>query len=171
MAINIEIIKVEIEQKGKYQVANIMYKTGDGKPDNKKIVSFDAHSKDVFKTLVAAQPGDIFDVVSEKIEGYWKWTAATSAGKNVGGAAASGGGRATTSPRSTYETPEERAARQVYIVRQSSISNAVELLKDPKKPASVDDVIDVARQFEAYVFGTEAPAKEMPDFLKEPDIT
>ena len=47
------------------------------------------------------------------------------------------------------ETKEERAARQVYIIRQSSLSTAVELLGQGK---SVDEVIKVAKQFETYVF-------------------
>jgi len=41
---------------------------------------------------------------------------------------------------------------QRYIVRQSSLSNAINL-KGSK--ASVEDVIAVAKQFEAFVFGEE----------------
>lgn len=54
------------------------------------------------------------------------------------------------SPKSTYETPEERAKKQVYIVRQSSITNAI-ALKGNK--ASVEEIINVAKQFETFVFG------------------
>ena len=61
-------------------------------------------------------------------------------------ASASVGARVTGS---NYETKEERAARQVYIIRQSSLSTAVELLGQGK---SVADVIATAKQFEAYVF-------------------
>ena len=43
------------------------------------------------------------------------------------------------------------------IVRQSSLSTAVALLKTDKKAASVDEVILTARQFEAYVMGTTPP--------------
>ena len=54
---------------------------------------------------------------------------------------------------SNYETAEERARRQVYIIRQSSLGTAVELLGSG---ASVADVINTAKQFEAYVFSKEA---------------
>jgi hypothetical protein len=64
------------------------------------------------------------------------------------------------SPKSTYETPEERAARQVLIVRQSSISSAVEFavahkVKDPQ------EVIAIAKQFEDYVFGNDKVKQEV----------
>ena len=63
----------------------------------------------------------------------------------------------STSPKSTYETPEERAKRQVLIVRQSSLSSAIELLKTDKKSPTVPEVLQVAKQFEAYVFGNDDP--------------
>jgi hypothetical protein len=53
------------------------------------------------------------------------------------------------SPKNTYETADERAHKQVYIVRQSSISSAIALL--PK--AKVEDILQTAKQFEEYVFG------------------
>jgi len=167
--INIEIIKVEVVNSGKYSTANIMYKGPDGKPDGKKIVSFDKDSKNAYATLTGAQPGDFFDVKSEKVGNYWKWTDATATGKNVGGSVGGGSAKATQAPvRSSYETPEERAKRQVYIIRQSSISSAVELLKDPKKTPAADEVIAIAKEFEAYVLDTELAADEFE--LKEPEI-
>ena len=51
---------------------------------------------------------------------------------------------------SNYETKEERAARQVYIIRQSSLATAVDLLG---QGASTDTVIETAKVFEAYVLG------------------
>lgn len=58
----------------------------------------------------------------------------------------------TTSPKSTYETPEERAARQVYIVRQSSIGHALTYLSANKKDYSVTDILKLAKTFETHVF-------------------
>lgn len=150
-----------------------MYKGPDGKPDAKKIVSFDKDSKAAYAALTAAQPGDFFDVKSEKVGNYWKWTDASVTGKNVGGGvvpAFGGASKSTSSPRSNYETPEERAKRQVYIIRQSSISSAVELLKDPKKTPAADEVIAIAREFEAYVMDTGESVFNAEE-LKEPDIT
>ena len=75
------------------------------------------------------------------------------------------GGRVTGS---NYETKEERAQRQVYIIRQSSISSAVELLGTGAKTA---DVIATAKEFEAYVFAKEAnPTKEVNFDDLEDDI-
>ena len=48
------------------------------------------------------------------------------------------------------------AERQVMIVRQSSISSAVELLKGTKG-ASVEEVLKVAKQFEEFVLAKPAP--------------
>jgi hypothetical protein len=57
------------------------------------------------------------------------------------------------SPKSNYETADERAARQVMIVRQSSISNAVALLKTEKHTPTTEEVLAVAKQFENFVLG------------------
>lgn len=55
------------------------------------------------------------------------------------------------SPKSTYETPEERAKKQVYIVRQSSISAAIAYIG---KAATIEQLLTTAKAFEAYVFST-----------------
>jgi len=60
--------------------------------------------------------------------------------------------------RGGWETPEERAAKQIYIVRQSSISNAIAfygMRADHDKDVLEDDVISLAKRFEAYVFGND----------------
>ena len=181
--LNIEVIKTESTtvptEKGSYQSLVVTYKNlADGKPDSKKMLSFDKDSKAAFKALTGAKDGDIFDVVSEKVGDYWKWKSASMAGKSngVANAPTTGGYKGTTSPKSTYETPEERAKRQVYIVRQSSIANAIDTLKTDKKVPTVAEVIDVARQYEAFVFGNDStfnPQELTEQFtlLKEPEIT
>ncbi len=61
--------------------------------------------------------------------------------------------------RSTYETPEERAKKQVYIVRQSSLSVARDnLAVGAKSPPDAESIIALARKFEAYVFDTKLPS-------------
>src|SRR5690606_32546457 len=68
--------------------------------------------------------------------------------------------------KSTYETPEERAERraldkekfafekekQKLIIRQSSLANAVNLLKG-SGDETVEQIIEFAKEFEAYVIG------------------
>ena len=72
----------------------------------------------------------------------------------------------SVSPKSTYETPEERAKKQVYIVRQSSITAAINY-RGTK--VSIEDIITTAKQFEAYVFGVDFD-DGMPMSMKSDDI-
>lgn len=164
MSFSIEILKVGVESKGKYRVAVVDHKTGDGKVDSKKIMSFAnkdfPSTADVFKTLSQAQQGDQYEIEAKKdTNGFWQWIAAVSVGK-ASVPASPGGKVVSQTVRSSYETPEERAARQVYIVRQSSIANAVaNLSRDGARP-SVDEIIDLAKEFEAYVFGVNRVSPE-----------
>lgn len=157
---NIEILKVTVTPQGKFRVAVVDHKTSDGKVDSKRLVSFGA-GKPAFDVLSQAQQGDVFEIESKKVKNekdgkeYWTWVAASSAGKANGTSAAK-----TTSSvvRASYETPTERAARQVYIVRQSSIANAIAFQNGTKR--TVEDILNIARQFEGYVFGADSLIKD-----------
>lgn len=164
---NITILSIDIKTvpttKGSYQTADVAYKNNSfqGKVEGKKIMSFGA-TKDSFATLATAQPGQTFEVTIVKNDkGYNDWVAMAQAvpgaASPAANAPATGGVKpAAAAPRSTYETPEERAQRQVLIVRQSSLSSAVALLTTgAKTPPSTQAVVDTAKAFEAYVFGTE----------------
>ena len=73
---------------------------------------------------------------------------------------------------STYETPEERAKKQVVIVRQSSVSNAIALLVATNKEGfDANHVVEVAEVFEKFVNkGLKAAAKKYLDIkLNEED--
>lgn len=162
----IEVLSTSVEDRGKYKQLEVAYKGGDGKVSSKKIMSFAA--PDVFKLLSASKQGDSFDVTTVKNDkGYWDWTTVSPGGSTGGSVKAAG----SPAPRSTYETPEERANRQVLIVRQSSVSSAIEFYKlNAKKQPSVGDVVEVAKFFENYVFGknttpasAEASIAEMED--------
>lgn len=171
----IQVLSVQVQtvptKSGSYQVADVAFKnlTFQGKVEGKKVMSFGA-TKDAFTTLATAQPNDIFEVnVVKNDKGYNDWVSMTKGDANTPtqqaptGQSATGNGTARTS---TYETPEERAKKQVYIVRQSSLSNAIDSLSVGGKSAlKPDEVIDLARKYEAYVFGSAAiPAPEsFPD--------
>lgn len=133
-----------------YQEIDVTYKTENGQVSNKKIMSFSNPS--VFNHLKDLTKGEVVNVTTVKnVKGYWDWTGIGNEGDAPAAtqskpATAQAGGRVTGS---NYETKEERAARQILIVRQSSLSSAVELLGAGK---SVEDVIAIAKQFEAYVF-------------------
>lgn len=152
----IEVIKTETESKGKYSICTVSYRGPDGKIEAKKLMSFGPASAS-FKVFKDASPNDVFEVKSEQVHNdkdgkdYWYWTEAVVTGKVESDRGISKS--SAVSPRSTYETPEERARKQVYIVRQSSITAALNLLTlQGAKDVDTDDVLDYARQFEDFVF-------------------
>jgi hypothetical protein len=178
---NITILSVDIKTvptaKGSYQTADVAYKNNSfqGKVEGKKVMSFGA-TKDSFSTLALAQPGESYEVTIVKNDkGYNDWVsmAKAEAGANSPAVSAPAGGKApAATPRSTYETPEERAQRQVLIVRQSSLSAAVNLLlAGAKTPPPVENVLALAKQFEDFVFGKQAlgPISEMSDDFPQVD--
>lgn len=157
--------------RGGYNSLEIAYKnrTFENKVEGKKVVDF--NDKVVFEFLKTLKQGDVIDVVAEKGDNdqFWKWVSAgyTSdaerASLSQSSGNVSGGESSTTSaPQGSrsvgrtvgnnYETPEERARKQVYIVRQSSFSTALEFLKenDPERN-ELSDVFDVAKKIEEYV--------------------
>jgi len=170
---NITILSTDIKTvptaKGSYQVADIAYKnnTFQGKVEGKKVMSFGA-TTNAFKVLAEAVSGDTFNVtVVKNDKGYNDWTQLVRAEAGAAAPAASTSGAAskpTTPTKTTYETPEERAQRQVLIVRQSSISSAVAMLcAGAKTPPSLEAVLATAKAFEAYVFGQEETASDFSD--------
>lgn len=116
-----------------------------------------------FKKLENAQSGEVYEItVVKNAQGYNDWldAVATSAeASTTTKTTATGGQRA-----STFETPEERAKKQVYIIRQSSIANAVAALAaGAKSTPKVEDILSVAKQFENYVLNIEPQAKDVGD--------
>lgn len=168
MQIQLEIISVGAPQtiptkNGKsYQAIEVAYKK-DGKIEGKKIMSFTNPA--VFKAVQGFSQGDFITVTTEKNEaGYWQWEGvskgdATAAPTATPQSAAATGGGTTKSTGTSWETKEERAAKQIMIVRQSSISSAVALANATgDKKSSADSIIRVAQEFEAYVMDTSPPA-------------
>ena len=181
----IQIIATSVETKptanGKsYQMLEVTYKnlTFQGKVEAKKLMSFGANAN-AFSTLTPAAPGSTWEVtVVKNDKGYNDWTAVSpSTGAPTQAPAPSAGaprgtGVLSTPTRSTYETPEERAQRQVLIVRQSSVSSAVAMLSaGAKAPVKLEDVIDIAQKLSDFVFQVSAKAspgpsgfEDLPDF-------
>lgn len=158
----IEIINVAVTQvptaKGSYGRAEVTYKNKSfqDKVESKPIMDFSA--KDVYNVLKDAKFGDVFTIAREKNDkGFWDWKKIVTGDegamfneeekKGISSMATP----ANTSPRSTYETADERAARQVLIVRQSSVSSAIAALKTEKVQLDANAIIDLARELEAYV--------------------
>jgi hypothetical protein len=158
--INIEIVVVDKSsvptKKGSYEVYDVTFKSLDFKKvESKKLLSF-ATDKEVWKTVGDSQKGDVFAIDREKDDkGYWQWVSIARQDGAVGGTASASKPSSSVTTKSTYQTPEERAAVQLYIIRQSSIASAVNLMRehgtnDERTPISI---IAIAKQFESYVLG------------------
>lgn len=179
----IQILSVDIKTKpnsrgGTYQDAEVAYKnnTVQGKVEGKSVRSFGAQEA-AFKALAVAQPGETYEVqVVKNDKGFNDWVSVQKAGAvAAGGVAASvptgvpARAAATSTPvRSTYETPEERAKKQVYIIRQSSVSSAIALHSVGAKALKLEDVLNTAKALEGYVLGTGATGfDDLPDVPDE----
>ena len=159
----IEIIDVSAPQTPagkKYKFIEIAYKK-DGAMEGKKLMDF--ANPAVFKQAQEFKKGDIIEVRTVKNEkGYWDWAGFTAPGE--AGAQAPAERAVGTAPKtvSNYETKEERAARQVLIVRQSSLSNALTALNGKK--FETKDVLALAEEFAGWVFNAPTAAKGLDDF-------
>lgn len=146
----------EVTNKGKYNEALVKY-TQDGQDKEKKIMSF--AQKETYNTLTKASPGEVYEIKTVKDGKFWNWESATLVGP---GAAPAEGSKAVS--RGNWETAEERAMRQVWIIRQSSIASAANLYHGRELPSDpVEAVLEAAKRFEAYVHGVQEDV--------EPDIT
>ena len=143
-----------VRVEGKFPKIDIKY-FRDGKSTERTLAGV-GKTKDVINILKEAKENDIYDIELEKKGEYYNWVGATKA---VAQAAAEQA-KSSYQTKSTYETPEERAKKQVYIVRQSSITNAIEYLNDQSKKFSVSEVLDVAEQFVQFVFNGREVAEE-----------
>ena len=138
-----------------YNTIEIVYKN-QGKIEGKKLVSFSNPS--VFNTAKELSTGDMVTVGLEKNEGgYWQWTSITKGGsttETIHVAPAQEGGTSVTQTKSVsnYETREERQERQQFIIRQSSLSSAIEFLKG-QKGATLNDVLETATVLVEFVNG------------------
>lgn len=160
----VEIVDVVREDKpssngkGTYGQLTVTYRSN-GKIAEKKLMSF--VNPNVFKYFEKAQKGDTVDVTSVKNEktGFWDWTA-IGTGDSGNASQTNSGGQAVsqTTTRvtgSNYETKEERAVKQRYIVRQSSVANAISALAiNAKSTPKSGEIVELAKVFEEYVFST-----------------
>lgn len=169
----VEIKSVAVENKGKYKMMKVFFTYPDsGKEGQQNLVSFGA-SKDAFLVLAAARAGQVFDIDTapqEKNPQYNDWVKAVE----VAGTSTTSTSSKVGTPRSNFETPEERAIRQVAIARQSSLERALEYfaLVKPKTITS-SDVISLADEFVQYVLkgkGDTPVIQEQIDNLINDDI-
>ena len=183
MQVNIKVISVENTfvptAKGGYNKLEVAYKNLESNKVESKILMSFGLTAGAYKALADAKANDTFSIVSEKKPGadgkeYWTWLSATQAAPGSMPEPTNKPANATGFPvKSTYETPEERAKKQVYIVKQSSISAAIATLSvGAKAPPSTDAVLEVAQKFTDWVFSQDQvktpTLAEMPDDF--PDV-
>lgn len=168
MQLTIQEVTIEEVKKGNnkpYYKAIVVYTSG-GKNSTKQIMSF--ANPQVYAAIKDALPGSEWEVDVKKEGDFYNWVAAKPAGgettaPRAAAATSAIGGR--TAP-STYETADERRIKQMYIIKQSSIANAIDYVKaSGENPISVPEVLFVAQQFVDFVYGT--PART--DIFNEPN--
>lgn len=140
-----------------YQVAHVTYRDDQGKLAERDIMPF-GNQANSNKFLSTAAPGFYTITLEKNDAGFNDWVSVTAGEAVQGNAAptARPAGGASPAPRNTYETPEERAIKQKYIVRQSSLTNAISLFElDKKHVPTIQEVIATAKAFEDYVFGVK----------------
>lgn len=154
MQVTIKNVDVENVRNGRkqYSKATVDY-LFKGESRQQKIMSF--ANPEVFK-LVQEMVGQEVEVELTKNDaGYSEWKSITPAGQAPSNASGGAAAPATRVSGSNYETKDERAARQVLIVKQSSLGTAVEALGPGKAP---DEYLDLAGVFTDWVF--EQPEQE-----------
>jgi len=142
----IQEVNVEKVQKGRsnYSVAHVNY-LYNGAAKTVKIMSFS--NPQVFDAVQKLVGKDV-EVTTTQANGYTNWSQVVEASGGGGNVGSPG---STSGKVSTYETAEERKLRQLYIIRQSSIANAIAFLKDNGE-MSVDNVLQTAQQFVDFVY-------------------
>lgn len=185
--VNVGTIETVPTAKGSYKSTEIAYKYL-GKLQGKKIV--DWKYPDAWKALVNSKSGDLIDITVGTDGAFKPWIEAYPAGTGTAtgavgqpepstapAARTASSGRPTSSSTgrvtgSNYETPEERAlrreadrVRQIYIVRQSSLTLAKDLLIHNAGKSTVDEaaISKMARFFEGHVFREDGLAEMKND--------
>lgn len=157
--ITVQDVRIEEVKKGRtsYEKATLVFTDEKGEQRTKYIVSWS--NPQVFATAKKAVSGQKYEMTQEKQGEYWNITALSQV---VSDADQPQAGSITTKTgsvpaRSNYETSEERAQRQLMIVRQSSISNAIALLSPTGSKAvpQVEDVLKVAQRFVDFVYDND----------------
>lgn len=171
----IQIIATSVEtkptQKGSYQQLEVTFKNLTyNKTESKKVMSFGANAN-AFKALADAQPGSVWDVeVTKNAQGYNDWTSVKPSVAGQASEPTNASKPSTTSARPAYETPEERAQRQVFIIRQSSLSAAVATLSVGAKGVKPSDVIALATEYTDFVLNGPAVDRGPTGFDDLPDF-
>lgn len=171
---DIKVLNVSVEDniptksgKGTYSKVIVTFNNlANGKVEAKQIFPFST-SKDVFEKIKQLEANQTYSVTMEKDQGgFWIWTdVARQDGAPEMAVQRSTAGHTppAAASRPQYETGDERAARQVFIIKQSSLANAINLLKTEKVSPSPQDVMKVAQLFTNWVMQTPSAELDIAD--------
>jgi len=162
MEIQGKVIEIEknvlIEGKnGTYQGSKLVFKDNTGSIKEKAFhENTFKYNKAFEKELHALSVGDTFEATLEKKGEYWNWLAV----KKTAGETQTPTKATPASTGSNWETAEERKKKQIYIIRQSSISSALkfaELQKDFFKGTDnpLSEVLAIADKLTDWVLENE----------------
>lgn len=144
-----------------YSQAVVTYTTERGENKEKKIMSFSNPA--VFAAVSKIKNPTVVEVENDGAP-YYNWTKLSLVAEEAAPKGANASGATSVKvATSTYETAEERKIKQLYIVRQSSITNALTYLAATQKEGEygVSDVLEIAQEFIDFVYGTTQTLAEM----------
>ena len=165
---SVDVVKATTKTGKPYEFIDLMYKNKSfqDKVEGKKIMPFG--NKEVFEVLKNSEKGDLFYIGRTKnADGFWDWDKISEVPNGLGayyeevGHKQSTKAAPTASKTTPWETPEDRAQKQLYIIRQSSLTNAVNTLIGNVNPESVKFT---AQNYIDFVLGI-AETKDYDDIL------
>lgn len=165
-------------ERGGYRTLEVAFKDLEkGKVDGKKLVDFT--NKELFKKATELTPGQVVKVMIEKEAGrdgkeYWQWKSIEVVDGEGASVPSAPVPSTATKPAvrvtgSNYETADERATRQVFIIRQSSVSSALKFYEQTNADVSLEDVIQTAERIKEYVINGISGGSSAQDAAKESD--
>jgi hypothetical protein len=157
MKMRVKILDVSVETvstgKKPYKKATVAYMS-EGQARTQSVIDF--ANPDVFKKLSQYVGKEADVTVTKNAGGYNQWAAIADASNDAPAASSI---PTSSTPAATnrvtgsnYETPAERAVKQVYIVKQSSLSAAVALAASNKEKKSKEEIVADAQFFVDFVF-------------------
>ena len=154
---SVDIVKATTKTGKPYEFIDLMYKNKSfqDKVEGKKVMPFG--NKEVFEVLKNSEKGDLFYIGRTKnADGFWDWDKISEVSHSQEtyneevGHKQQTKAAPTASKTTPWETPEDRARKQIYIIRQSSLTNAVNTLVGNVNP---EDVKSTAQNYIDFVLG------------------
>lgn len=156
---------------GSYKGWELVYKSDDGDVRTiAKPVTGLTYNQPLKKALSELSPGDQFTLEQEKNAGGFNdvktiskgWAEGQPSLPSAASASKASSGSSNSYQARDFETKEERTIKQRLIVRQSSLSNAVDILTVGNKTVNKEDVKVLAQELADWVFEVDAGPK--PDY-------